>query len=217
VRPKAVLFDLDGTLLDSIPGIVASFRHALERHLPERLFTDRELIATIGEPLPTQMLQFAAGDAAIAAAMADDYRTHNAGLIPTFPLFPDVHAALDELRGRGFVTGLVTSKYRPSAAISLESHGLLAKFDLIMTADDTPRHKPDPMPLVVAAERLGIETGAIYYVGDSVHDLRCANAAGCPAIAALWGPFAEADLRALKPAYAVRSLREMLAIQALAR
>ncbi len=212
-RPvRAVLFDLDGTLLDSIEGIVASFRHALELGVPHKSFTRRDLILTIGEPLPVQMLQFGGGDQKVADSMAAAYRAHNAALIPGFKLYPGVVAGLDELRRRGFITGLVTSKFRASATMSLEGHGLVPKFDLIMTADDTPRHKPDPMPLLAAAERLSLAPGRIAYVGDSVHDLRCANGAGCMPVAALWGPFDPDDLRRLGPAYAVRSMGDLLAI-----
>jgi pyrophosphatase PpaX len=207
-----VLFDLDGTLLDSIEGIVASFRHALDQFLPHRSFTRRQLIMTIGEPLPAQMLQFAEGDQKVADQLVESYRAHNTALIPGFPLYPGVPVVLDELRRRGFVLGLVTSKYRRSAAISLDGHDLSRRFDLVMTADDTPRHKPDPMPLLSAAERLGLSTDHMAYVGDSVHDLHCANGAGCMPVAALWGPFDPADLMRLEPAYAVRSVDELLAV-----
>lgn len=209
---RAVLFDLDGTLLDSIEGIVASFRHALELFVSHKSFTRHELVMTIGEPLPVQMLQFADGDQVLAEQMAASYRAHNAALIPGFPLYPGVHSVLSTLRERGFITGLVTSKYRTSASISLARHNLGDAFNLIMTADDTPRHKPDPMPLLVAAERLAIAPELIAYVGDSVHDLRCANGAGCMAVAALWGPFDPKDLLQLGPAYAARSMDDLLAI-----
>ena len=216
-RPiAAMLFDLDGTLLDSIEGILGSFRHALARHLPQKTFTRAELVLTIGEPLPVQMLAFADGDQAMATRLVDDYRAHNAAFLKGFPLYPGVHETLAGLRQRGFPVGIVTSKYRASADVSLNAHGLHPKFDLVITADDSTKHKPDPMPLFVAAERLGISPSEIAYLGDSVHDLNCANAAGAMAIAALWGPFVRGDLLKLAPAYALESLRELLAIPELA-
>lgn len=214
---KAVLFDLDGTLLDSIDGILSSFGHVLKRHVPHKNYTRQELIMTIGEPLAVQMRSFADQDEAMALRMVDDYRVHNLALLPNIPLYPEVHETILALRARGFKTGLVTSKGRDSASISLDGHGLRPLFDLVMTADDTSKHKPDPMPLVVAAQRLGLEPSAMVYVGDSVHDLRCAQAAGSVDIAALWGPFLREDLAALQPQYMIESLPELLALPLLAR
>ncbi len=216
-KVAAVLFDLDGTLIDSIEAILLSFAHTLSAHMPGARLTRRELINTIGVPLPAQMLQFAVGDAALAEKMIATYREHNTALLPAMPLYPYVKETLAELRRRGFPVGLVTSKYWPSLAVNLEAHGLRAAFDLIMAAEDTPRHKPDPMPLLVAAERLRLAPERLAYIGDSVHDLNCANGAGAMAIAALWGPFEAEDLHALRPAYACADLREFLAIPELAK
>jgi pyrophosphatase PpaX len=211
------LFDLDGTLLDSIEGIVASFAFALDTHMPGHPYTRHDLIMKIGEPLPVQMQQLARGDAALASRMVASYREHNRRLLPTFELYPDVALALDALSARGFRLGLVTSKARASAAVSLERHDLARRFPLVMTSDDTARHKPDPMPLTVAAARLGLDPAEILYVGDSVHDVNCAHGAGCIAAAALWGPFDPEDLKRLAPRYLVRSMLDLLGIDILQR
>jgi pyrophosphatase PpaX len=206
---------LDGTLLDSIPGILASFGHVLGRFVPDRRFTRRDLIMVIGEPVEKQMLDFNGGDASLAARMVEEYRRHNREILPSMPLFAGVHAVLSALRSRGQIVGVVTSKGRTSAMVSLDGHGLMPHLDLVLTCDDTARHKPDPMPLSVAAERLGLRPGEIAYVGDSVHDMRCALAAGCRAVAALWGPFEREALAALDPHDLVEALPDLLEIAAL--
>ena len=207
---KAILFDLDGTLLDSIPGILESFRHVLSTYLPHKAFTRRELVMVIGEPIEKQMLDFADGDAGIAAQMVQSYREYNRGLLPSMPLYPGVLGTLSGIRARGQKTGLVTSKGRASAMVSLEGHGLSPLFDLVLTSDDTQLHKPDPEPLLVACQRLGIRPADVAYVGDSVHDIRCALAAGCFAVAALWGPFEQETLSALGPQLMAEKIDDLL-------
>lgn len=217
MKIRAVLFDLDGTLLDSIDEILRSFRHVLERHVPHKSYTRDDLVRLIGEPVVTQMQYFADGDVQLADVMVADYRSHNRARLPDVPLFPSVRETLVELKKRGFMTGLVTSKQRASTMISIDKHALHSYFDLIVTSDDTAKHKPDPTPLQHAAERLGVATAEIVYVGDSVHDVRCALAAGSVAVAALWGPFLRSDLEALRPHHLCDSLTALQALPLLVR
>lgn len=213
---KAVLFDLDGTLLDSIEGIVSSFVHALDLHLPGHGITRATMLSRIGEPLPVQMLGFARGDAVKAEVLTAAYRDHNYGIVGGMPLYPHVKRVLVELKRRGFSLGLVTSKTRRSAALSLTAHSLEDELGLIMTTDDTPKHKPDPMPLLVAAERLGIANKDIAYVGDSTFDMLCAKRAGSFAIAALWGPFSRAELEMTHPDRFIERVEQLLDLPELA-
>lgn len=212
---KAALFDLDGTLLDSIEGILSSFAHVLTKYVPTKHYSRHELIMKIGEPVPVQMLSFCDGDEKIAAQMVVDYRAHNQAMLPRIPLYPRVKETLAALRQRGYRVGIVTSKNTRSTGISLDVHGLSPFLDLLLTADDTPKHKPDPMPLLVAAERLGCRPSELVYVGDSVHDIRCAQGAGAIDVAALWGPFQRADLAALRPRYLLETLPDVLTIDLL--
>lgn len=214
---RAVLFDLDGTLLDSIEDILTSFHHVLARYVPHKRYSREDLVRLIGEPVATQMRYFADGDGDVAAKMVDDYRSHNRARLPEVPLFPGVRETLGVLRTRGFLTGLVTSKQRGSTMISIDRHAMHDDFDLIVTSDDTTKHKPDPAPLLFAADRLGIRPAEVVYVGDSVHDLRCALGAGSVAVAALWGPFLRQDLEALKPHHLCESLAALQALPLLAR
>lgn len=84
------------------------------------------------------------------------------------------------------------------------------QLDVLITSDDTTKHKPDPLPLITAAARLNLPPQEIAYVGDSVHDIRCALSAGCLAVAALWGPFERATLLALGPELAAESLSDLV-------
>ncbi len=217
MKIRAVLFDLDGTLLDSIEDILKSFRHVLERHVAHKNYSRDDLVRLIGEPVVTQMRYFADGNVTLANLMVDDYRSHNRARLPDVPLFPLVRETLVELKRRGFITGLVTSKQRASTMISIDKHQLGGHFDLIVTSDDTVKHKPDPTPLFHAADKLNIKATEIVYVGDSVHDIRCALGAGAVAVAALWGPFLRTDLEALGPHHLCDSLAALQTLPLLLR
>lgn len=216
MKIRAVLFDLDGTLLDSIAVILQSFRHVLQRYVPLKQYSREDLVRLIGEPLLSQMRYFAGGDEHVAAKMVADYRSHNRALLPSVPLFPLVLETLQELKRRQFLTGLVTSKQRASTMISIDQYHLAEHFDVIVTSDDTQKHKPDPEPLLHAAAKLHVKPEEVVYVGDSVHDVRCALGAGAVAVAALWGPFLKSDLEALHPQYLCESLSALQGLAILA-
>ena len=207
---KAVLFDLDGTLLDSIDGIVTCFEKVLARYVPGHAFTREQMIMKIGEPVPRQMLDFSGGRADLVDEMVASYRSLMAGMLAGFSLYPGTEITLQGLRQRGLKTGLVTSKSKGPVDVSFSRHGMAGWFDIVVTADDTAVHKPLPEPLIFAADRLGIGPREILYVGDSVHDIRCAHAAGSFAGAAYWGPFPRHVLDDLKPICGFESLLEIL-------
>jgi pyrophosphatase PpaX len=199
-----VFFDLDGTLIDTTELILASCRYTFERHFgtcPPR----ETLIATFGRSLPETLLEFAE-DArlpdprAAADAMLATYRSHNDehhdALIGSFT---GVEQVLTTLRAAGLRVGVVTSKREGTARRGLLRYGLDRFLDVAVFHDDTTRHKPDPEPLLMAAMRAGLGTGEVVYVGDSVHDIVAGRAAGIRTIAALWGPFARAELAAARP------------------
>jgi pyrophosphatase PpaX len=201
---RLVLFDLDGTLIDTTDLILASCAFTFERHCgwcPPR----EALVATFGRSLPETLLEFAerAGCAdphAESAAMLATYRAHNDehhdALIREFDGVP---AMLDAVAGAGFRMGVVTSKREGAARRGLGFFGLAGYFDVAVFHDDTTLHKPDPEPLVRAMERAGARPGETAYVGDSVHDIAAGRAAGVTTIAALWGPFPASDLEGARP------------------
>lgn len=182
----AVLFDFDGTLADTIPLILASFRYASEKILGAPL-SDEALLQNVGVPLAKQMREFAQ-DEKTADALLAAYREHNhAHHDEMAGIFPGVIEMLDQLRAAGLPLGIVTSKSAPMTARGLTLLGLDGRFGAIVTADDVTEHKPDPMPVLMAAEILGVSPERCAYLGDSPHDIDAALAAGAYAIAATWG------------------------------
>jgi pyrophosphatase PpaX len=214
----AVLFDLDGTLIDTTDLILASCRHTFDRHLKAGCPPREALIATFGRSLPESLLELAVAEGApdphaFAEEMLATYRAHNdehhdALIRP----FPRVAPMLRSLERSGVRLGVVTSKREGSARRGLARCALERYFEVGVFHDDTRRHKPHPAPLVEAARRLDLSPPEVLYVGDSVHDVAAGAAAGMRTIAAAWGPFARADLEAAGPDIIADTPDEVLAI-----
>jgi pyrophosphatase PpaX len=195
--PPVVLFDLDGTLIDSVPLIVASMRHAFEGH--PNAPTVAEWVSLIGTPLDAMIRRWA-GDAADVARVKERYKEHQwAHHDAMVRSFPGVPALLDALTQRGVHMAVVTSKLEPSARRSLDFVGLSRHFDFVVGLESTERHKPDPEPVLHALGRLGARPGEAAFVGDSPHDVVAGNAAGVATVATLWGPFSREALGRANP------------------
>jgi len=197
MTPRAVLFDLDGTLIDSIPLIVASMRHAFAGRA--RAPSVPEWVALIGTPLDAMIRRWAADEADVAL-LKERYKEHqwehHDAMVRAFPGVPGV---LEALGARGVRMAVVTSKLEPSARRSLEFLGLLAHFEALVGLESTTRHKPDPEPVRFALGALSVGAAEAAFVGDSPHDMRAGNAAGVATVATLWGPFTRADLAPAHP------------------
>ncbi len=195
---STVLFDLDGTLIDSTELIMSSFRHTMRTHL-DTIPSEAEWREGFGTPLRPQLARFAR-DAGEVDAMVDTYRVYQRArhdrLVTVFPGVPRVMAWLRE---RQVAVGIVTSKNRAGTLHGLRHCGLAEYFEVVVTADDVTRHKPDPAPVIEALVRLDRAPGGAVFIGDSPFDCRAGRAAGVSTAVALWGPFARAALEAHQP------------------
>ncbi len=191
---KAVLFDLDGTILDTRDMILNSFRYAYTTVIGEdTLPPDEKLLALVGIPLAEQMELLAPGR---GEELCKAYRVNNALVHKTMLRgFEGTEEALESLLQKGLRLAIITSKMHESALQGLTDEGLADYFEFLLGADDTPEHKPKPGPLLMAAERMGFAPEDCAYVGDSPYDMQAARSAGMFAAGVLWGGmFTEEEL-----------------------
>jgi pyrophosphatase PpaX len=184
IRFPVVLFDLDGTVVDSGGIILASMRHAT-REVLGRDFGDAELMQAVGGPgLEAQM-------AAFAPERVDElvrvYRDHNEPLHEELEACAGMEDVLQRLHDEGRRLGVVTAKRRSTVELAFARVPLAHLFETVVGGDETEKHKPDPEPLLLAAKRMNADPAETAYVGDSPFDIRAAKAAGMYAIAVTWG------------------------------
>ena len=185
MRSRVVLFDLDGTLIDSGAIILASMRHAAETVL-ERRIPDAELMAAVGGP--GLVAQMRALDSERAEELVRVYREHNEPLHEELAACAGILEVLPELTRAGVRLGIVTAKRVPTVRLAFDAIPELERhFDVIVGAEDTERHKPHPEPILEALARLGAQPAEAAYVGDSPFDVQAAKAAGVRAVAVTWG------------------------------
>ncbi|HLJ58479.1 MAG TPA: HAD hydrolase-like protein [bacterium] len=199
---RTVLFDLDGTLIDSHHLIIASFRHAC-RQVLGREITDEHAQVRWGQPLGVRFAAVAPDCVpALVDAYAQYYDRHERTLASVFPGVPELLAAL---AGRACAIGVVTSKRGRAAAQALRVLGLAPWITTSVGAEDAPAPKPAADPIRVALRRLEAVPESSLMVGDAPFDLQAARAAGVRSAAALWGARDIETLLACAPDYVARS------------
>jgi pyrophosphatase PpaX len=200
VRLSTFLFDLDGTLIDSIELILRSYRHTMMVHRGAAP-PDDVWMAGLGTPLWVQFRDWTEDESEIRA-MVDTYREYNlAHHDELVRPYAGVVERVRELKAKGGQIGLVTSKMRQGAMRGLAVAGLTDVFDVVVGADEVTHPKPHPEPVLRAIELLGADPAGTVFIGDSRHDLECGRAAGVRTAAVLWGPFDRAHLDDLEPDY----------------
>ncbi|MCC6317479.1 MAG: HAD-IA family hydrolase [Gemmatimonadaceae bacterium] len=205
---RVVLFDLDGTLADTIELIVRSGQHAFTTVLgwsPSR----EEILRGLGRPLASHLGDYASSaqqlDAIIAAYRSFQMANHDRLTRP----YAGVNDVVHWLRDDGRPLGVVTSKIETLAHRALTCIGIDACFEIVVGLESTATHKPGPEPVLFAMQRLGAAAAETVYVGDSPFDLDAANAAGVASIGVTWGAFGEADLRAHRPTHVAHSASDL--------
>lgn len=179
-----ILFDFDGTVMNTNGIIVASWQHTFRHYAGQD--GDLDLIyRSFGEPLyDTASRFFPDKDPEEVVAY---YRAYHVDRFESgISLFPGILQLLKALKERNYLLGLVTSRLRRTATIGMNKFGLFTYFDAFVTVEDTERPKPDPAPVFLALERLSSKPKRAVMIGDTLHDIRCAKNAGVCAGLVAW-------------------------------
>ncbi|MEA4944591.1 MAG: HAD-IA family hydrolase [Propionicimonas sp.] len=202
-----VIFDLDGTVADTIGLIIASYDHAVNSvlgHHPDPAVVRGWIGQTLGDTF-TRCWPSQAGE--LTTSYREFNQSHHDELVRPYS---GVAELLSELTAAGIVTGIATSKGRPAAERSVAVLGL--PIAVTVSMEDTDRHKPDPQPVLLAVERLGGAGRRAVYVGDAVVDIQAARAAGLDAIAVTWGAGEAGALEAAGPTAIASTVGELRAL-----
>ena len=186
--PRGVLFDLDGTLLDSAPDMLATANRlrAAQGMEPMTLAQIRPQVSKGSRAMLA--VAFPQHDAAQRDAMVPLFLdTYQQEIGKHSRLFEHIDAMLSALEADGVAWGIVTNKPEYLARDILPQLGWETRCAVLIGGDTLAERKPHPLPLQVAAQRMGVPAGACVYVGDDERDIQAARAAGMPSIAVLWG------------------------------
>ncbi|MDI9490247.1 MAG: HAD-IA family hydrolase [Clostridiaceae bacterium] len=205
---EAILFDFDGTLFDTIPLIVESYQYVYKK-FNKRFHSAEEIKAGIGLPLEEVLIGEYPDD---GAEMLQEYLNfNNQHSAHRYGIFLGIGPMLDDLREIGIPLGIVTAKRYDNAKVTLETSGYREHFDSLVTKYDTDIHKPNPAPLNLGMERLGLsDPSKIMYVGDSIFDVQAAKNGNFISVAVDWTQITPDKLRAQEPEIWLNNPQELV-------
>ena len=177
-----IVFDIDGTLIDTEEPMLRSLQKAVQETDGRTLELD-ELRFIFGMTAEDALRSLGIKDIPPAFAMWKDYYLRDASGVR---VFPGVEAVLRELRARSVKLGVLSSKTGREYQNDFLPFGLGGYFDLAILAEDSLKHKPNPEPMLVYLARSGAQAGEVLYIGDSIYDMQCARGAGVDFALALW-------------------------------
>ena len=204
-----VIFDLDGTVVDTVELIRDSFRYTVKKVLGREL-PESVMLAGVGQPLMPQMQALSPEHAQELYDVYREYnhRRHDELIKP----YDGMQAALAQLRAAGRRLGIVTSKSRDTTTMAFRSVGMRDLFGEVVTATDSSAHKPSPEPVLLCVEKLGGVPAEAIFIGDAPVDIVAGTAAGLATAAVTWGLFSRDELVAANPTFVLDSPQQIVAL-----
>ncbi|MFZ5352235.1 MAG: pyrophosphatase PpaX [Bacillota bacterium] len=209
MKYKYILFDLDGTLIDTNRLIIDSFKHTYKTHLDMEV-TEEQILKNFGEPLITTLKRYSEEK---AEEMFQTYISFNEAVHDEYvSLCSGVKECLKVLSEMGCVMAVVTSKRKKIALRGLELFGIHKYFESMVAYEDTISHKPEPEPILLALKQLGADKQEALMIGDSVFDIQCARNAGVKSILVKWSAADGFQGEAAAADYVVHEIQEIVDI-----
>ncbi|MCL1982641.1 MAG: HAD-IA family hydrolase [Clostridiales bacterium] len=211
-KTNTVLFDFDGTVMDTNSVIIGSWQHTF-RTIEGKERPVADIVKTFGEPLDHTMAKlFPHMDPGEAVAIYRSFHYNNFG--DMIKLFPGMRELLEALKARGYKLGLVTSRLKKTTMEGLEQYRIKEYFDAVVTCEDTARHKPDPEPVNITLGKLGSKPEESIMLGDTMYDILCAKNAGVKSVLVGWSLAVQEEEKAegSAPDYIIKTAGELLDI-----
>src|SRR5690606_31846706 len=208
---KVVLFDLDGTLLDTIDLIYDNIRQTFKKYFPSKTFTEDELKAFVGPTLQHSFSWYEPNPKKIEEMIELYRKTNLANHEKGVNAYPHAKETLTALKDAGYLIGIVSSKKKEVCALGLEQNDLLQFIDVIIGSDDVTKHKPDKEPIMKALESLMAHPANAIYIGDHSMDIEAAKAAGVKSVGVSYSIHYD-KLMAARPDYMIDDLEKLLYI-----
>ncbi|MCF6094564.1 pyrophosphatase PpaX [Microaerobacter geothermalis] len=210
LKYSTVLFDLDGTIIDTNELILTSFQFTLDQFYPGK-YTRADIIPYMGDTLYKQMERFGAPDD--VEALVETYREHNEKVHDQLVKeFPQVAETIKTLHQMGVRMGIVTTKQRKTTMMGLNLFGLTPYMEAIITYQDVEHHKPHPEPILKAISQMKAIPEETLMVGDSQYDMMAAKAAGVSAAGVAWSMKGADFLHQFHPDYMLESIDDLILI-----
>jgi pyrophosphatase PpaX len=207
MKIETILFDLDGTLIDTNELIVASFTHTLEK-FSDRQYTREEILNFIGPPLVDSMQQVNPDK---VEEMIATYREHNLANHDKYvEAYPTVVETVKKLKDAGITLGIVTTKLSDTAKLGLQITGMADVFEVLIGLDDVENAKPHPEPILTAINQLQANPMTTLMVGDNYHDIEAGHNAGVQTAGVAWTIKGREVLEAHNPTYMLEQMSDLL-------
>lgn len=207
-RIKAILFDIDGTLLNTTELIYQAFEHSLKTHGHKVVGRDK-MGVSMGKSLEDCYLDFAPnGDILVLSKTHNEFQLKNPHLAEGFP---DTIETLKKLRSLGFRMVGITNRWKSSGSLSVKHTGLDKFLEFVLYRDDVPKLKPNPEPILEALKRLKVGKDEAVMVGDTFADIECGRNAGVHTVGVTYG-FGGEHIKNFEPDFLIDNLSELVKI-----
>ncbi|MDL4839281.1 pyrophosphatase PpaX [Aquibacillus rhizosphaerae] len=206
---RTILFDLDGTLIDTNELIIASFTHTLNKYAGKS-YTREQILDFIGPPLVDS---FKKVDPVRVDELVQTYRDHNLSNHDSYVVaYPTVVDTMIKLKQAGFQLGIVTTKVKSTAEMGLSLTGLTDFFEVLIGLEDVTHAKPHPEPIIKALTELNAHPATTLMVGDNYHDIEAGKNAGTKTAGVAWTIKGREALEAYQPDYMLEEMSDLLKI-----